>query len=77
MIDKCPRRGLPSHPMSVGSNGNDDGGDGRGGWIIDGEWQTEPYLGNGQPDHVVGVPVPRRLPTERGGDASAALCRCG
>ena len=33
MIDKCPRRGLPSHPMSVGSNGNDDGGDGRGGWI--------------------------------------------
>jgi hypothetical protein len=60
--------------MSVGSNGNDDGGDGRGrgGWIIDGEWQAEPYLGNGQPDHVVGVPVPRRSPAERRGDVSAA-----
>ncbi len=66
------RRGDGYLLMSVGSNGIDDGGDGHDGWINDGEWQTEPYLGNGQPDHVVGVPVPRRLPTERGGDASAA-----
>lgn len=57
--------------MSVGSNGIDDG-DGRGGWINDGEWQAKPFLGNGQPDHVIRVPVPRRSPSESAGDASAA-----
>ena len=69
---RSERRGDGSLLMSVGSNGIDDGGDGRGGWIIDGEWQTEPYLGNSQPDRVVGVPVPRRSPVERRGDAFAA-----
>ena len=59
------RRGDGYLLMSVGSNGIDDGGDGHDGWINDGEWQTEPYLGNGQPDHVVGVPVPRRSTGER------------
>ena len=76
IVERLPlrseRRGDGSLLMSVGSNGIDDGGDGQDGWINDGEWQTEPYLGNGQPDHVVRVPVPRRSPTERGGDAFAA-----
>ena len=66
------RRGDGYLLMSVSSNGIDDGGDGRGGWIIDGEWQTEPYLGDRQADQVIRVPVPRRSPDERGGDASAA-----
>jgi hypothetical protein len=51
--------------MSVGSNGIDDGGDGQDGWINDGEWQTEPYLGDRQADQVIRVPVPRRSPAER------------
>jgi len=58
--------------MSVGSNGVDDGGDGQDGWINDGEWQTEPYLGDRQADQVIRVPVPRRSPAESGGNASAA-----
>jgi len=67
------RRGDGYLLMSVSSDGIDDGGDGRGGWIIDGEWQTEKYLGlDAYPDIVVRVPVPRRSPAERGGDASAA-----
>ena len=66
------RRGDGYLLMSVGSNGIDDGGDGQDGWINDGEWQTEPYLGARQADHVIRVPVPRRSPAERGGDASAA-----
>ena len=57
--------------MSVGSNGIDDGGDGQDGWINDGEWQTEPYLGDRQADHVIRVPVPRRSPAESGGNDSA------
>jgi hypothetical protein len=67
------RRGDGYLLMSVSSNGIDDGGDGRGGWIIDGEWQTEKYLGlDAYPDIVVRVPVPRRSPAESGADASAA-----
>jgi len=67
------RRGDGYLLMSVSSNGIDDGGDGRGGWIIDGEWQTEEYLGlDAYPDLVIRVPVPRRSSAERGGDASAA-----
>jgi hypothetical protein len=46
--------------------------DGQDGWINDGEWQTEPYLGDRHTDHVIRVPVPRRSPAESGGDASAA-----
>ncbi len=66
------RRGDGYLLMSVGSDGIDDGGDGQDGWINDGEWQTEPYLGDRQADQVIRVPVPRRSPAERGGDASAA-----
>jgi hypothetical protein len=67
------RRGDGYLLMSIGSNGIDDGGDGRGGWIIDGEWQSEELLGiDGLSDIVIRVPVPRRSPAERGGDAPAA-----
>ena len=66
------RRGDGYLLMSVGSDGIDDGGDGQDGWINDGEWQTEPYLGDRQADQVIRVPVPRRSPAESGGDASAA-----
>ena len=69
-----------SPPISVTSRSDDgrggcpaESGDGRGGWIIDGEWQTEEYLGlDAYPDLVIRVPVPRRSPAERGGDPSAA-----
>ena len=62
---RSERRGDGSLLMSVGSNGIDDGGDGQDGWINDGEWQTEPYLGDRQADHVIRVPVPRHSPAER------------
>jgi hypothetical protein len=67
------RRGDGYLLMSIGSNGIDDGGDGRGGWTIDGGWQSEELLGiDGLSDIVIRVPVPRRSPAEHGGDAPAA-----
>lgn len=67
------RRGDGYLLMSVGHNGIDDGGDDQFLEIVDGEWSTEEERDAGsRGDLVVRMPVPRRPPADRVGDATDA-----